>query len=289
MEPLVTVGICVHNGEKMLSEAVSSVLCQDFLKAEIEIIFVNDGSSDRTSEIINNYASQLGNQVKAIHSTWKGLGNARQTVVEHASGEFIVWVDCDMLLAKDFIEKQVKFMNTHTQAGIGKARYGINKNERLVAALENMEFLIDMPGEVMISSKSLGTGGSIYRSKAIKEAGGFDRKIRGAGEDTDAENRIRAKGWKLYITNAIFYERRRETWRSLWDEYFWRGASWNLLVNKNREMVNIVKVLPPVAVFLEIAKVPTVYRLTGQKKAILLPFHYVFKRIAWFMGVMKNR
>jgi glycosyltransferase involved in cell wall biosynthesis len=289
MRPLVTIGICVRNGEKMLPDAVSSVLNQNFLLSEMEIIFVNDGSSDKTREIINHYALQLGNQVKAIHSTWKGLGNARQTVVENALGEFIVWVDCDMLLAKDFIKKQVKFMKTHTQAGIGKARYGINKNERLVAALENMYFLTDLPGEVTVSSESLGTGGSIYRSKAIKEVGGFDRKIRGAGEDTDAENRIRAKGWKLYITNAVFYERRRETWRSLWDEYFWRGASWKLIVNKNREMVNITKVLPPVAVFLAVTKIPAIYRLTGQKRAILLPLHYVFKRTAWFLGVLKNR
>ena len=194
-----------------------------------------------------------------------------------------------MVLAKDFIRRQVEFMNANLEVGIAKGMYGFNKNEKLVAALENMEFLIDLPGEVESESKSLGTGGSIYRLEAIHQVGGFDTNIKGAGEDTDVEYRIREKGWKLYITDAVFYEKRRETWRALWDEYFWRGSSWQLLVNKNRRSVNITKLLPPVALMIEVLKVPTVYKLTGQKKAVLLPLHYLFKRVAWFIGFIKSR
>jgi glycosyltransferase involved in cell wall biosynthesis len=273
----------------MLRSAVDSVINQDFPHEQLQIIFVDDGSKDRTPEILSDYVSRLGDQAKSIRTTWRGLGSARQTVVENASGTYIVWVDCDMVLSKDFIRRQVEFMDANPTVGIGKGRYGVNKKENLVAALENMEFLIDFPGEVEATSKSLGTGGCIYRLQAIKDADGFDKNIKGAGEDTDAENRVREKGWKLYITNAVFCEKRRETWRSLWDEYFWRGSSWNLLVNKNREMVNLAKLLPPVAVMVEFTKVPKVYKLTHQKKAILLPFHYIFKRVAWFLGVMKSR
>jgi hypothetical protein len=54
-------------------------------------------------------------------------------------------------------------------------------------------------------------------------------------------------------------------------------------------MVNIGKMLPPVAVLAELRRVPKAYRLTGQKSAVLLPFHYVFKRVAWFFGFLKSR
>jgi glycosyltransferase involved in cell wall biosynthesis len=288
MEPLVTVGICVRNGEKMLGDAVNSVINQDFPRDLLQIVFVDDGSKDKTPEIISDFVSRLGDQAKCITTSWRGLGSARQTIVENASGTYIVWVDCDMVLSRDFIHRQVEFMDANPTVGIGKGRYGVDRKENLVATLENMDFLIDFPGEIETKSKSLGTGGCIYRLKAIKEAGGFDKNIKGAGEDMDAENRIREKGWKLYITNAVFFEKRRETWKSLWDEYFWRGCSWQMLANKNREMVNLAKLLPPVAVMVELTKVPTAYKLTHQKKAFLLPLHYIFKRVAWFLGFLKS-
>jgi hypothetical protein len=105
----------------------------------------------------------------------------------------------------------------------------------------------------------------------------------------DAEYRVHSVGWKLYVTDAVFVERRRDSWRSLWDEYFWHGYGFRSLLNKNRDMVNIGKMLPPIAVLAELKRVPQAYRLTGQKSAVLLPFHYVFKRVAWFLGFLKSR
>ena len=148
MGPVVTVGICVRNGEKLLPYAVDSVIEQDFPPEQIQVVFVDDGSKDKTPQIISEYLPKLSAESKFIQGSWKGLGSARQTVVENASGAYIVWVDCDMVLANDFIRRQVEFMNANLEVGIGKGMYGINKNEKLVAALENMGFLIDLPGEV---------------------------------------------------------------------------------------------------------------------------------------------
>lgn len=59
MEPIVTVGICVRNGENMLKNAVDSVITQDFPSDQLQIIFVDDGSNDRTPQIISEYLSFL--------------------------------------------------------------------------------------------------------------------------------------------------------------------------------------------------------------------------------------
>lgn len=284
----VTVGLCVKNCEATVEKAVNSIINQDYPLQAMELVVVDGCSKDKTISIIKNCLvnADLRNN---FFSENHGLGRARQTVVENASGDYIVWVDGDMVLSRDFIRKQVGFMEANPLVGIGKGKYGLNREDKLVATLENMEFLINFEVEGETASKSLGTSGCIYRLDAIRQAGGFDENFKGVGEDMDAEYRVREQGWKLYVTNAVFYEKRRETWRSLWDEYFWHGYGWQSLLSKNRDMINLAKLLPPVAVIVEFTRVPKAYKLTYQKAAFLLPFHYVFKRIAWFLGFMKSR
>lgn len=284
----VTVGLCVKNSQATVEKAIKSILSQDYPADLMELLVVDGKSKDNTIKIIQNCLN-CTNLSSRFFSESLGLGGARQTVVEHALGTYIVWVDGDMVLPNDFIRRQVEFMDANPQAGIGKGKYGINSNDKLVATLENMEFLINFCHAGETDCKYLGTSGCIYRLQAIREAGGFDAAIKGVGEDMDAEYRVRERGWKLYITDALFFESRRGSWKSLWDEYFWHGYGWTSLLNKNRDMVNIAKLLPPVAVVVEFTRIPKAYRLTSKKAAFLLPLHYVFKRIAWFFGFLKSR
>jgi GT2 family glycosyltransferase len=209
--------------------------------------------------------------------------------VENAQGEFIVWVDGDMVLSNDFVARQVEFMRKHSDVGIAKGRYGnygkVGQNS-LVATLENLEFMVNTSVEGATNSRSLGTAGCIYRTEALIQSGGFNPEIRGVGEDMDAENRIRKAGWQLYITSAVFFETRRQTWQSLWKEYYWHGSGGRSLHNKRARArsLNLYKMLPPVALIWEILRVPPAYRLTRRKVVLLLPIHYLFKRAAWILG-----
>ncbi len=284
----VTVGLCVKNSESTVQKAIDGIISQDYPLELMELLVVDGQSRDRTIPLIKERLRGTSLKQRFFYEK-QGLGKARQTIVENASGRYIVWVDGDIELPSNFIRKQVEFMNAYPFVGIGKGKYSMNRKDNLVAALENMEFLINFHDEGETDSKFLGTSGCIYRTQAIKDAGGFDENFRGVGEDMDAEYRVRRRGWKLYVTNAVFYEKRRQTWRSLWDEYFWHGYGWQSLLSKNRDMVNFSKLLPPVAVIAEIARVPKAYKLTCQKAAVLLPVHYVFKRVAWFLGFMKSR
>lgn len=285
IKPKVTIGVCVRNGENLIKDAINSIMRQDFHNELIEVIFVDDGSKDKTLSIIKSYVPKIDMQVKVFHQEWKGLGPTRNVVVNNAEGEYIIWVDCDMRLPRDFVRKQVEFMDRNSRVGIGKGRYGIYNTISLVAYLENIEAVVkflDIDHKVL--SELLGTGGSIYRVKALREVGEFDENIKEAGEDMDAEHRIKEAGWLLRVTPAEFYEIRRKNWKALWNEYFWHGSGGRLIFQGNKLRSILYMMFPPFAILTAFSRSCDAYRLVHRKVVFLLPFHWIFKRTAWFLG-----
>ena len=287
LEVKVTIGLCVKNAEATIKQATDSLFSQDFPHELMELIVVDGYSVDKTLSIIKDSLKNTDIRSKILYEN-KGLGHARQIVVDNAEGKYIIWVDGDLVLSRDYVRKQVEFMERNPKVGIAKGKYGIHKESSLVAALEDIEFVSSFRYQGEIGSKPLATSGCIYRVEAIRQVGGFDESIKGVGEDMDAEYRIRGAGWLLYITPAIFYERRRKTWKSLWDEYFWHGRGGRHLLGKNRQLVNLYKMFPPVALVAALFRIAVAYRVTRRKVVFLLPFHYAFKRIAWFLGFIKS-
>lgn len=90
----------VYNVEKFLAKCLDSVLNQDF--DDYEIIAVNDGSTDSSPEILDEY-SKKSYKVKVINQTNKGLGGARNTAIENASGDILVFVDSDDFIPVDML------------------------------------------------------------------------------------------------------------------------------------------------------------------------------------------
>jgi len=285
----ITVGVCVKNGAAVIDKAIHSIMDQSFPHELMEVIFVDDGSDDNTLSVIQSYIPKLDMRVKLFHHKWKGLGASRNVVVDNAAGKYIIWVDADMTLSKDFVAKQLAFMEKNPRAGIGKGQYGLCAQDSLVGDLENIEFVAGhIKRREKADSVPLGTGGSIYRVEAIRQIGGFDPKNTGSGEDVDAERRIQLGGWLLMATSAIFYERRRGTWRSLWNEYYWFGKGSANLVKKNRQVIEPYRLWPPVVLAIELSRVVLAYKLTCRKIVFLLPIHYIFKRVAWFIGFART-
>ena len=86
MSDLISVVIPVYNVEKYLRQAVDSVLNQTY--KNLEIILVDDGSPDRCPEICDEYRKQY-NKIKVIHKQNAGLGMARNSGIEIATGNYI--------------------------------------------------------------------------------------------------------------------------------------------------------------------------------------------------------
>lgn len=99
----ISVIIPVYNVEKYLPECLDSVINQTF--KDIEIICIDDGSTDGSVEILNRY-SQSDQRIKLILHEHEGVSVARNTGIQEADGEFITFVDSDdYLLSNDYIEK----------------------------------------------------------------------------------------------------------------------------------------------------------------------------------------
>lgn len=90
--PHVSVVIPAYNAESYLKRCLDSVLNQEFV--EYEIIVVNDGSTDSTAKIIDEY-SQIYKQIIPVHQENKGVSAARNVGIEKSRGDWLVFVDCD--------------------------------------------------------------------------------------------------------------------------------------------------------------------------------------------------
>lgn len=288
-KPKVTLGVCVRNGASTINEAIKSIIAQDFPHKMMELILVDDGSQDSTPSLLQSYASKIDISTKVFRTFWKGLGHARNTVVDNATGEYILWVDADMTLSSDYVTRLVDFMDRNPKVGIAKGRVSLERAKNALATLETYSRaagkMVDYNSEKTLS-KAVGTGGSVYRLATIRQAGKFDENLRGYGEDWDLEIRVRARGWLIFTLDArIFdYERLGITWKSLWRRYWLRGYYSHYFLHKNPGLIKHYKMFPLAALLTGFIHARKLFNMTRERIIFLLPIQYIFKMTAWNIG-----
>ncbi len=108
MKPKVSVIVPIYNVEKYLERCIESIINQTL--EEIEIILVNDGSTDKSGEIAEKYASN-DKRIKVIYQENKGQAQARNRGVDIANGKYIGFVDSDDWIDLNMYEKLYKKVN----------------------------------------------------------------------------------------------------------------------------------------------------------------------------------
>lgn len=98
-EVKVSVCISIYNGEGFLRKCLDSVVCQTL--KEIEIVLVNNGSTDLSLEIMNEYKEIYPNIIRVYSQEDRGLAQGRQTGIDNARGEFVAFLDADDYITKD--------------------------------------------------------------------------------------------------------------------------------------------------------------------------------------------
>lgn len=118
-DSLVSIIVPVYNVEDYVTECVDSILGQSH--RHIEVILVDDGSTDRSGEICDNYAL-MDKRVKTVHRPNGGLSAARNTGMSLATGDYMAFVDSDDIIHEKYIDCLLTLINTH-DAEIASVRY----------------------------------------------------------------------------------------------------------------------------------------------------------------------
>jgi len=281
--PKVTIGFCVKNSEVTVKEAIDSVVSQDYPHELMELIVVDGYSKDKTISIVEKRLSNTDINVEFFYEN-EGLGEARQIVVNNALGDYIIWVDGDIVLGKNYITKLVELMDRNPHLAVARGRFRMRTKENLVATLESIDWIVMTDREQKVSSEQEFhcAGGSIYRTKAARQVGGFDRHFKGALEDWDIEHRMKRIGWLTAFANdAEFYHRLKQTWNELWKENFWYGYGGHYFLHKCQRSISAS------AFFTGLQRPFDAYNLTHRKIVFLISLQYYFKKIAWYFGFLK--
>jgi cellulose synthase/poly-beta-1,6-N-acetylglucosamine synthase-like glycosyltransferase/spore germination protein YaaH/peptidoglycan/xylan/chitin deacetylase (PgdA/CDA1 family) len=210
-QPEVSVLIPAYNEEDVIVETVNAALAADYSKKEI--VVVNDGSTDRTRELLEAHFG-TDPRVHILDQPNRGKPAALARALEAATGTIVVTIDADTAIDRKAISKLVRnFADPRVGAVAGNVKVG-NRTRWLTRwqALEyitsqNMEKrAFDLLNCIPVVPGAVGA----WRVEAMQAAGGFSAQT--VAEDTDLTIAIRRAGWRIsYDEEAIGYTQAPET------------------------------------------------------------------------------
>lgn len=110
MLPVVSVVICIYNGEKYLEPAIDSVLKQSL--TNFELLLIDDGSSDRSLEILREYEKK-DNRCRVFTGPNQGLIGSRNMGIQQARAEYIALMDADDICMSERLATQLQYLQAH--------------------------------------------------------------------------------------------------------------------------------------------------------------------------------
>jgi glycosyltransferase involved in cell wall biosynthesis len=281
MNPKVTLGLCVKNGSNIVETAFNSILIQNYPHESLKLVIVDNDSKDDTLLIALEFAKRI--DIPTLIVSFKGgLGAARQVVVNNAEGDYLLWVDDDLVLREDYVKNQVAFMEKNPNLGGVKGFYD---QATCNYDVYSIAILPDIFPVKFSNLKTIGAGGSIYRLKALKEIGGFDVNINGAAEDVDVSLRLRSNGWLLGLNpSAIVYQKYPpKTPKTFWKRYLGYGYGNHFLFHKFKDKSILIQYFPFFAFLVGVKTSIIIYRQVCTKKAMF--FWIIYPAIMGIQGL----
>ncbi len=222
---MISVIVPTFNGEETIANCLNSLLNQSY-KGEYEVIVVNDGSTDKTSDVVKKYP------VRLLAQEHRGPAAARNLGARNTSGDILLFTDDDCVAEKNWIEEMMKPFDNPEIAGV-QGRYK-TKQRSLIARFAQYE--IEERYERMRRHKYIdfiGSYSAAYRKNVFLKEGGFDESFPiASGEDPDLSFRLVAEGHKMvFAPNAVVYHHHPDTLLKYLRQKFYR-AYWRVVLYK---------------------------------------------------------
>lgn len=237
--------IPVYNRPEEIVELLDSLTMQP-LKNEIEVIVVDDGSSQPCESEIEHFKKQLN--LKYIYQQNAGPGIARNNGAKIAEGEYVIFFDSDCVLPSDYLTKTFEHLAHEPLDCFG----GPDKAHKFFTPIQKA---------ISYSMTSILTTGGIrggkkkmdkfyprsfnlgVRRDVFEELGGFsDMRY---GEDIDFSMKVHENGYKLGLIDETFvYHKRRNTFKSFFKQVFSSGTARIELAIRHKGAIKLVHVLP---------------------------------------------
>ena len=190
MSPEITVIVPAYNAEKYLRTCLESVTGQTF--TSWELIIADDGSTDSTGAIADEYAAKDG-RIKVLHLNRHGVSAARNACIDAANGKYLAYVDADDLLEPDYL----------------KALY--EKSEESNADIMQCSFFVDADGNKTPDTNPV--------DKTYEEAGSA---IRAFFEGSHGD--IRDSVWAKLFRREAFADIRFDTGLNIYEDGYYKYA-----------------------------------------------------------------
>jgi cellulose synthase/poly-beta-1,6-N-acetylglucosamine synthase-like glycosyltransferase len=229
--PKMSVVVCSYNGASTIRDTMEGLLKVDY--PDLEVIVVNDGSTDKTAEIVSEYPFQL------ISTENRGLSNARNTGIYAATGDVVAFIDDDAYPDVHWLRYLAFSYLTTNHGGIGGPNL-LPANDGPIATC-----VANAPGGPVhvlttdeIAEHIPGCNMS-FRRDVLLEIGGLDPIYRSAGDDVDLCWRVQLTGRTIgFHPAAMVWHHRRNSIKAYWKQQKGYGRAEALLEQKWPERYN---------------------------------------------------
>lgn len=201
----VSVVVPVYNGETTIRATIEHLLRQSL--PPVEIIVVDDGSTDETQNILKSF----GGQINVLSKTNGGPASARNAGIQAAVGSLIAFTDSDCFPNRDWLREIIKGFECERVGGVGGRVRGASRG--LIGEYIDLHGWMNPQRGSDGTVLSLVTANACFRSAVLRQTNLFDERFPGPGaEDTELSIRVRAEGYELgFVETAVVEHRHKKT------------------------------------------------------------------------------
>ncbi|MDP2939164.1 MAG: PqqD family peptide modification chaperone [Candidatus Omnitrophota bacterium] len=285
MKPKVSVIVPVYNGEKTLSLCLNSLMNLDFPKLDMEIIVVDNNSTDATKDIIMSFP------VKYAFESKRSRGAARNRGIKESSGAFVAFIDADCIADKLWLKNLINGFTSEIVGGCGGE---IRPNNPQAWFEKFYDFKFIFPQQAgLISQESflpnLTTANAVYMRKVLNEVDYFDDSFVTL-EDIELSWRVYLKGYHLnYVRDAIVYCKHSDRLSDFLIKWFEDGYYYSFLRQKYVDLFkkSIISLDDCLELFFALLQSTKAFFIALFKNKNTLETYFIYKIIrgmVWFLG-----